>query len=107
MKPQALLVFVFGLIVFLGGLMGFLKAQSIISLVTGSAFAILLISSGFLFIKGSSSAFILAMTSVIILALFFGYRFYLTGLFMPAGLMLILSVIVLAVLTMLQKNSPA
>ena len=52
MKVTATIVFVFGLLIALGGIMGFVKSGSQASLISGSAFGIALLISGYLISKG-------------------------------------------------------
>jgi len=75
-----------------GGLIGFIKAKSRASLITSWGFALALALCAI-----NAFPFYLYPFFVAVLALFFGYRFQKTKKFMPAGLMLIASVIVLIV----------
>jgi uncharacterized membrane protein (UPF0136 family) len=77
-----------------GGLMGFVKAGSKISLITSSIFAVLLA----LCALGIFRPFYIADVLVALLLIVFGMRFAKGRKFMPSGLMLILSAIVLLVL---------
>lgn len=95
-KTNALFIIVYGIIVAVGGLMGYLKAGSLPSLIMGSAFGLLLIASGWLALQQNSIAYALCLVLSGVLTLFFGYRFYLTGAIMPAGVMSMLSLIAFA-----------
>ncbi|HEY3912908.1 MAG TPA: TMEM14 family protein [Verrucomicrobiae bacterium] len=77
-----------------GGLMGFIKAKSKISLITSSLFAVLLA----LCALGIFRPFYIADVLVALLLVVFGVRFAKGRKFMPSGLMLILSAVVLLVL---------
>lgn len=90
-------LFIYALLVLAGGIIGFLKAQSSASLVMGIIFAILLLTSSWLFFKGRASGFYLGLFSTGVLGAFFLYRLILTHKFMPPGLMVILSLIVVLV----------
>lgn len=99
MKTNGIITLVYGVVVLAGGLFGFFKAHSFPSLISGIVFGSLLITSAFDLSKEKSWGFPVALGSTTFLALFFIYRFYSTGMFMPAGLMLILSLIVLGLLS--------
>jgi uncharacterized membrane protein (UPF0136 family) len=77
-----------------GGVMGLVKAGSKISLVTSTAFAALLA----LCAVGVIKPFYIADILIGLLVVVFGIRFAKGRKFMPSGLMLALSVIVLALL---------
>ena len=81
-----------------GGLMGFIKAKSMISLVTSAIFAVLLA----LCATGVIKSFYIADILVGLLLVVFGVRFAKGRKFMPSGLMLGLSVAVLAALLWLR-----
>lgn len=83
-----------------GGLMGFIKAKSKISLVTSAIFAALLA----LCAVGIIKPFWIAYVLVGCLLAVFGIRFAKGKKFMPSGLMLILSAGVLAALLWLPKT---
>lgn len=79
-----------------GGLMGFLKAKSKISIMTSAAFALLL---GFC--AQGLWPFYIAYILLALLAVVFGIRFAKGKKFMPSGLMLALSAITLVTLLLL------
>jgi uncharacterized membrane protein (UPF0136 family) len=81
-----------------GGLMGFLKAGSKISLITSAAFALPLALCALGVIKPLYIAYIL----IGLLAVVFGVRYAKGRKFMPSGLMGLLSIIVLAALLLLR-----
>ena len=81
-----------------GGLMGFIKAKSKISLITSAIFAALLA----LCATGVIRPFSIAEILVGVLLLVFGMRFAKGRKFMPSGLMLGLSAAVLAALVFLR-----
>ena len=88
---------IYAILLILGGTMGFIKAHSLISLITGIASGVLIF---ILINKGKKKPklgydYITALS--FILAMFFGYRFALHGAFMPGGLMLMLSAITFTV----------
>ena len=98
MRPTGWIVLTYALLVFLGGIFGYVKAGSAASLIMGVAFAVALSSSAFAMFNEKSIGFIIASISTALLAAFFLYRFAISFNFMPAGLMSLLSIAVLAVL---------
>jgi uncharacterized membrane protein (UPF0136 family) len=81
-----------------GGVMGLVKAGSKISLITSSAFALLLA----LCVLGIIRPFYVADILVGLLLAVFGMRFAKGKKFMPSGLMLGLSAVVLAILLLVK-----
>lgn len=92
----------YAVLVLVGGIMGYVKAQSVASLVFGSISAVLLGISSFLLLQGKQLGFYLGLLLTIVLGAFFAYRFVLSYKFMPAGLMVILSLVTFFAL--LKKN---
>ena len=95
MKLAAITVLVYALMVSAGGLVGYVQAKSIPSLISGILSGIVLLICGWLVWQGSMAAGYTSGAVVLLLALFFGYRFVTTNKFMPGGMMLILSFIAL------------
>ena len=87
-KFSKLVSLIYGVMLILGGVMGFLKAHSKVSLITGALSGLIVLLS--CKIKSKSSYLYVSAISLI-LAGFFSYRFAHNHVFMPAGLMLILS----------------
>lgn len=98
MRPTGWLVLVYALIVFLGGIFGYVKAESVPSLVTGVVAAVVLSTGAFALLNEKWIGMQLAIGATGLLTAFFIYRFFLAYKFMPAGLMAILSLIVLSLL---------
>ena len=93
-------ILIYGILVFVGGLFGYLRAKSKISLISGVIFGLAIILSGFgihynFEIAGKSPGIYLSLSLVGILTLMFTWRFLRTKKFMPSGMMLFLSVIAL------------
>lgn len=87
--------------------MGGFIAHSIPSLVAGVVFGGLIALNGFKMIKGNMRGITLALIQSIILGSFFVYRYKVTGAFMPAGLMVIISFGVAGFLLMVHpKEAP-
>ncbi len=100
MKKTGSLVLFYGLLVFVGGLIGYLKSASIPSLVSGCLFGGLLLVSAWAMIQkkvwGQWSALILAF----LLDAFFTWRFAKTLKFLPPGLMSLISLFMVIVLAL-------
>ncbi|MCX8155720.1 MAG: TMEM14 family protein [Verrucomicrobiae bacterium] len=79
-----------------GGFIGYLKAGSLISLVTSTAFAIPLA----LCALGILPMWVGRLLTAVLVG-FFAFRLYKTGKFMPAGMMAVVSAIVLLLLFLL------
>jgi uncharacterized membrane protein (UPF0136 family) len=94
MRSSLIILWVYIVLLLGGGLMGFLKANSKISLVTSALFAVLLA----LCAMGVIRPFYIADILVGLLLVVFGIRFAKGRKFMPSGLMLALSAAVLAAL---------
>jgi uncharacterized membrane protein (UPF0136 family) len=87
-----LLLYIYGILLIVGGLMGYIKAKSVPSLVAGlvCGFIALLMGYRYAWHFAPHVAFILA----IVLIFLMGRRFLNTKKFMPAGLIVLLSLIV-------------
>lgn len=98
MNVPAVTAFVYGALVFAGGWTGYRKASSLPSLITGAISGALLFLAGILSARGNPAGGRLSLIVALILAAFFGYRLARGGKFMPAGLMVLLSVATLLIL---------
>ena len=93
-KVTVVALWVYVTLLFIGGLMGLIKAGSKISLITSSICALLVA----LCALGIVRPFYIADIIVGALAVFFATRYFKSKKFMPAGLIMILSLVVLTVL---------
>ncbi len=83
----------YALLVFVGGVIGHLKAGSAMSLLSGICFGIaLFISATGLYLEKRWGSILTLILTASLLS-FFGYRYFITHAFMPAGLMLSLSTV--------------
>ena len=98
MKPETILWIYIALLV-LGGLIGFLKAKSKISLITSVAFAIVLGICAVDILPIEVSWGILSF-----LALFFLIRFLKNKKFMPGGMMTLLTIVTIVVVVWIRDN---
>lgn len=85
-------------LVAVGGIFGFLKAQSKASLISGIISGTLLGAAYYVSGRNASQGMIMGAVICALLCIVFGIRLKKTGKFMPAGLLLILSAAELALL---------
>lgn len=105
MKLKATATLIYSLFVITGGLMGYIKANSLPSLVMGSIFGLLLLFCAIAIFRESVLGHFSAIGIGFILLAFFTYRFFQTYALMPAGLMIVLSVGLLVVLLLKANNA--
>jgi len=98
MMLAALTSVVYGSLVLAGGIMGYRKARSRASLVSGLVSAAFLFLAAILIFRGNPIGSRLAMAVALLLLVFFAIRWLKGGKFMPAGLMVMSSAIALALL---------
>jgi len=93
MEAAKIYFIVFGILTVAGGVVGYIKAGSVASIIAGSITGVLLLVAAFLLPEhravGLATAFIISL----LLAAQFAPKFIRTGRVMPAGMMSILSVI--------------
>jgi uncharacterized membrane protein (UPF0136 family) len=105
METPKIYFIVFGLLTIAGGIIGYVKAGSVPSIIAGSITGVLLLVAAFLLPEhravGLATAFIISL----LLAGQFVPKFLRTGRAMPAGLMSILSVIgiIVAIVAWIKK----
>ena len=97
MHTAAIVTIVYGALVLLGGVMGYLKAKSRPSLVSGLVFGPALAILGVLGLEGWTPFAGIAAGLAAVLLLIMGSRFARKRKFMPAGLITVLSAAALAV----------
>lgn len=98
MKFNGAVVFSYGIVVMLFGLIGYLFSDSLPSLISGSVFGALLIAGGMGIWRSSLIGYFLSLAVTLILLAFFGWRFWQTGDYYPAGSFAVLSFLVAALL---------
>jgi uncharacterized membrane protein (UPF0136 family) len=96
---------VFGILTIAGGILGYVKAGSVISVIAGSISGILLLLAAWLMPDYQAAGLIVALVISVLLAGQFVPKFFSTHKVMPEGLMSVLSVlgIVVAVAAWLRK----
>ena len=103
--PAKIYFIIFGLLTIIGGVMGYLKAGSMASIIAGTVSGALLLLAAFLLPGNAVAGLALAGIVSIALAGRFVPVFMSTGSFMPAGMMSVLSVIgiIMAILAWVKK----
>lgn len=91
MKNKAYAIWIYATITLLGGIFGFVKTGSAISLISAGLLSLALDISGFFVFQGKKRAQSITLGILACALAFFGYRFFLTLKFMPAGLMIALT----------------
>jgi uncharacterized membrane protein (UPF0136 family) len=96
---------IFGILTIAGGIVGYVKAGSVISVIAGSISGILLLVAAWLMPDRQAAGLIIALVVSVLLAGQFVPKFFSTHKVMPAGLMSVLSVlgIVVALAAWLRK----
>ena len=85
----------YGVLAIVGGVLGYLKARSQPSLISGLVSGGLLIAGGIGQLQGMGWGIVLSIVVTIGLIIVFAIRFWKTRKFMPAGLMLVAGVLAL------------
>jgi len=93
MEAAKIYFIVFGLLTIAGGIIGYVKAGSVASIVAGSITGVLLLIAAFLLPEYRVAGLATALIVSLLLAAQFVPKFLRTGTVMPAGVMSVLSVI--------------
>lgn len=96
---------IFGLLLIAGGVMGYLKAQSIISLCLGSIFGLIQLISALFILKKRVYAVYTAFSTTLLLDLVFFVRYWKTEAFFPGAMSILTSLLLLSAYYTL-KNQP-
>jgi uncharacterized membrane protein (UPF0136 family) len=91
MQNTAIEVWVYGVLMMLGGVMGFVKVGSKASLISGIGMGLGLVVSGFGVWRGSEDSLIVAEVIAALLVVIFAIRLAKTKRLMPAGMLAALS----------------
>ncbi len=98
MNIATIATLIYGILLVIGGIMGYVTAKSKPSLISGVISGLLLLVTTFLQFQQIALGFILARIITVLLAVVFTIGLWKTRKFMPAGLMLVLSVVILVIL---------
>lgn len=93
MEAAKIYFIVFGLLTIVGGVVGYVKAGSVVSIIAGVITGVLLIVAAFLLPEHRVAGLATGLIVSLLLAAQFVPKFVRTGRIMPAGLMSVLSVI--------------
>ncbi len=97
----------YGVLAVVGGIIGYVQAQSKASLISGSISGLLLIIAGVMQLQGQAAGLTLATVITAVLVIVFAIRLTKTRKFMPAGLMSLLGLVSLGLMVSeLLKNAP-
>ncbi len=88
----------YGILALVGGIIGYVQAQSKASLISGVASGLLLIVAGVMQLLGQQAGLILATVITSVLVIVFAIRLIKTRKFMPAGLMSLLGIVSLGLM---------
>ena len=84
---------VFGVLTIAGGIVGYVKAGSVVSIIAGSISGVLLLIGAFILPQYRIAGLVVALIVSLLLAGRFIPTYFRTGKMMPAGLMTVLSVL--------------
>jgi uncharacterized membrane protein (UPF0136 family) len=93
MEAAKIYFIVFGLLTIAGGIVGYVKAGSVASIIAGSITGVLLLVAAFLLPEYRAAGLATALIVSLLLAAQFVPKFLRSGTVMPAGVMSVLSVI--------------
>lgn len=97
------LVLAYALLIMVGGIIGHYKSASTASLVSGLVFGTLLFLGALGLFFHQPWGYYLSLATSVLLSLFFIFRFVKTGVFLPPGLLALVSLIV-SILLFLRSN---
>ncbi len=106
-QRSATLVLIYGALLVIGGVMGFIKAGSQISLIFGTIFGGAVLLSGWAMLKKKKEGTYAALILAFAIDALFTYRMMATGKLFPAGVICILSLVVIIILALdIRRTQP-
>ena len=93
MEAAKIYFIIFGLLTIAGGIVGYIKAGSVASVIAGAITGVLLLVAAFLLPAHQAWGLGTALIVSLLLLGYFGPKFLHTGTVMPAGMMSVLSII--------------
>lgn len=97
MQTTAIIVWTYGVLMAVGGVIGYLKVHSKASLLSGVGFGLMLLASGYGVWQGSRDSLMVSAVMAALLVAIFAVRLTKTRRFMPAGVLAVLSLAALIV----------
>lgn len=104
MQITAIEIWVYGVIMILGGVMGYVKVGSKASLISGVGFGLVLLASGYGAWRGSENSIAAADLIALLLLVLFAIRYAKKRRFMPAGMLAVLSLVAVVVFWLALKK---
>jgi len=103
--PAKIYFIIFGILTIAGGIIGYVKAGSTVSIIAGSISGVLLLLAAWLMPEHRAAGLVVALVVSLLLAAQFIPKFFRTFKVMPAGLMSVLSAIgiIVAIAAWLRK----
>jgi uncharacterized membrane protein (UPF0136 family) len=93
MQATKIYFIIFGLLTIAGGVVGYVKAGSLPSIIAGSITGVLLLVAAFVMPEHRVAGIATALIVSLLLAAYFGRKYLSTGAVMPAGIMSVLSIL--------------
>ena len=100
MRKTTIIVIVYAIAVLIGGIVGYCKAASLPSLISGSSFGLLLLLSALIMHRKKEWGYWMAFFLSVILQGFFTWRFAKSLNFFPAGFLSFVSLFVIIILAL-------
>jgi len=98
MKSAGITALLYGVLILVGGIVGYTTTGSMASAIAGSVFGLGLIVSAAALLKSKLVGLYLALSLTGVLTIFFSYRFLQTGAWIPGGIMALVSLAALVLL---------
>ena len=93
MQNTAIEIWVYGVLMMVGGVIGFVKVGSKASLISGVGMGALLLISGYGVWRGTANSLMVAEVVTMLLLVLFAIRYAKTRRFMPAGMLAVISLV--------------
>jgi uncharacterized membrane protein (UPF0136 family) len=98
MKSAGISALLYGVLILVGGIVGYTTTGSLASAIAGSVFGLGLIASATALLRSKPIGLYLALGLTGVLTIFFSYRFLQTGAWIPGGIMALVSLAALVLL---------
>lgn len=106
MNASVIAAIAYGILAIVGGIIGYVKVKSKVSLISGVVSGLLLLASGIAAAQGVAGAMLVSKLVTIALIVVFAVRWAKTRKFMPAGLMLLAGVAAASVMLFARSLFP-